>query len=687
MTPPAAPAFDASRPLSASQLATFRDCFRKWAWRYIAGIKEEPHYSAALGKRVHSILEGWLRHGTPPDPMETLTLETRRGPKDYYPGQIAEAGLHYLPPPGIPAVERHITLVSEASYWRGFKDFEHIEGPDGRPHQPHPLAAQLPGHVVVTGDHKTTSDYKWAKTEADLLEDPQAMIYAAEAMAGYGVDTVLLRWVYYRTKGRPDAMPVEVRVDRAHVSAQFDELDKTALEIHRLYVLQPNPLELPPSPDACEKYGGCPHKDRCALTGKERLLGIMVKESITEMMERKKREREAGGAPAPAAPAAPIQQAPAAPAAPQAPSAPAAPVSPPQGNGIARYFQPGDTIGAQPPDANMMAQLHAAGMTAEQTAGGWVVVSLTPAPAPEAHTAPHAHPSAPQAAPAAPQAPETPPAAPAAPSAPQAPPSGYWKPGDPMNVAQQYMHGGGAPMSVVAQAADNPPPPEVGATYDTPTESGKVNPPEAPPTANPTPRPETGGGDDDKPTRTKEQAEAELLGADLEAMDRNAMKDLAVDCGLVDSSCRDREKKLRKRLLEHRGTLAGQPAAPAPAPAPQAPPQAPSVPEAPQAPSAPQAAPEAPSVPEPGSTVLETPPAAPQAPSAPQAAPAGAPPILRHFRWEHLPAHLQAVSKPFGELAEVLAEYLPPGPETSVALRKLLESKDAAVRAALDMEP
>ena len=28
---------------------------------------------------------------------------------------------------------------------------------------------------------------------------------------------------------------------------------------------------------------------------------------------------------------------------------------------------------------------------------------------------------------------------------------------------------------------------------------------------------------------------------------------------------------------------------------------------------------------------------------------------------------------------------LPPGPETAVALRKLLESKDAAVRAALDL--
>lgn len=61
------------------------------------------------------------------------------------------------------------------------------------------------------------------------------------------------------------------------------------------------------------------------------------------------------------------------------------------------------------------------------------------------------------------------------------------------------------------------------------------------------------------------------------------------------------------------------------------------------------------------------------------------PPILRYFAFAHLPEHLQAVSAPFADLAHRLVESLPPGPETSVALRKLLESKDAAVRAALDL--
>lgn len=57
--------------------------------------------------------------------------------------------------------------------------------------------------------------------------------------------------------------------------------------------------------------------------------------------------------------------------------------------------------------------------------------------------------------------------------------------------------------------------------------------------------------------------------------------------------------------------------------------------------------------------------------------------ILQHFTWKHLPEHLQAVSRPFGELAQQLARDLPADPEATVALRKLLEAKDAAVRAAV----
>ncbi len=57
--------------------------------------------------------------------------------------------------------------------------------------------------------------------------------------------------------------------------------------------------------------------------------------------------------------------------------------------------------------------------------------------------------------------------------------------------------------------------------------------------------------------------------------------------------------------------------------------------------------------------------------------------IEQFFVYDHLPPHLQEVSKPFGDLATLIVTTLPRNPERTVALRKLLEAKDAAVRAKL----
>ena len=55
--------------------------------------------------------------------------------------------------------------------------------------------------------------------------------------------------------------------------------------------------------------------------------------------------------------------------------------------------------------------------------------------------------------------------------------------------------------------------------------------------------------------------------------------------------------------------------------------------------------------------------------------------ILRFFAWAHLPAHLQAISRPVGDLATEMVSHLPDGPELTAGLRKLLEAKDCFVRA------
>lgn len=55
--------------------------------------------------------------------------------------------------------------------------------------------------------------------------------------------------------------------------------------------------------------------------------------------------------------------------------------------------------------------------------------------------------------------------------------------------------------------------------------------------------------------------------------------------------------------------------------------------------------------------------------------------LLELFAYEHLPPHLQRISKPFHDLANFVAqEPTERGAEQTTALRKLLEAKDCAVR-------
>ena len=55
--------------------------------------------------------------------------------------------------------------------------------------------------------------------------------------------------------------------------------------------------------------------------------------------------------------------------------------------------------------------------------------------------------------------------------------------------------------------------------------------------------------------------------------------------------------------------------------------------------------------------------------------------ILQFFAFAHLPPSLKEISRPFHDMANKIVETIPRNPERTVALRKLLEAKDAAVRA------
>ena len=58
-------------------------------------------------------------------------------------------------------------------------------------------------------------------------------------------------------------------------------------------------------------------------------------------------------------------------------------------------------------------------------------------------------------------------------------------------------------------------------------------------------------------------------------------------------------------------------------------------------------------------------------------------PILKYFAYKHLPDHLQAINKPYSDLAQDIANNTPDCDEKVIGLRKLLEAKDCIVRASV----
>ena len=195
--------------ISASQIQLFKDCPRKWGFKYIQGKDAgEPSDSLALGSAVHTVLENFLKDGTEPD---TETLE----------GKIASTGVNFLrqyteyyveePLDSFPAPPSPIPF-------KGFIDL-YIENDGGVP------------HVL---DHKTTSGLRWAKTEEELRTNIQLMIYAKHALLKHSdADIIRLSHIYYTTKPPFQSKQITIEVNRKHVDAQFDIIMKSVYAMHQ----------------------------------------------------------------------------------------------------------------------------------------------------------------------------------------------------------------------------------------------------------------------------------------------------------------------------------------------------------------------------------------------------------------------------------------------------------------------
>jgi RecB family exonuclease len=254
---------------SASQLENFNDCPRKWAWRYLEGIDAPSNQYAVFGLAVHGQIERYLKTGTPFD----LTTDE---------GEAAMAGIHYLPQPGTEGmtVEGQFVLTGWGHKFLGYKDVQvnRIVGSGPLPGRA-PITDQIDPNkgkmIPLVIDHKTTGNFKWAKTADELKKNIQAVVYATHAMVGTGAEACDLRWIYYKRSRPFQAKAVDVRVTRGDLESPLIDIKGLADSMAGIKNSGYRALDLPPNPGACGSYGGCPYVRHCDLSPTEKVFALM----------------------------------------------------------------------------------------------------------------------------------------------------------------------------------------------------------------------------------------------------------------------------------------------------------------------------------------------------------------------------------------------------------------------------
>jgi len=247
-----------SHLFSQSQIASFRECQRRWGWKYLHKLFTEQTPAQKLGDEIEKQqLVPYLTEG------RQFNFSAPTGS-----GYMAAELLPFLPQPKTPGLEMQKRLVIPSPSRKangehvgfGYQGFVDLWLPDSS------LVPDMPGGRPFVGDFKSTKSFDYAKTRETLATDVQANLYAFATMSLTGAREVDLKWMYTRTKGARRAKQVILRVVADQVAEQFQKINETGLELKVIRDANPHPLELPPSPDQCEAYGGCPYRDKCNLS-------------------------------------------------------------------------------------------------------------------------------------------------------------------------------------------------------------------------------------------------------------------------------------------------------------------------------------------------------------------------------------------------------------------------------------
>lgn len=246
--------------ISASQYGAFVLCQRKWFLRQ--GLESSTTNAQQIGKDFHTVVE--------------LLLKGQPVPSSFNPQLIALAqeGLTKYPidQKDILHTEQEVRGVLIETQTDGLQ-LRHIDKLDLIKERGYPHCAYLgyvdlvyvDGLTLVISDHKTTSSWKWAKTEDALLQDAQLNLYASHYMTLMGLkDCIIEHRQYNTTACRDRTRLVFARTTLDAAKAVIAPL-VDAYRTMQVLLTTDNWQAVPCNRSSCGAFGGCEFRHMCAF--------------------------------------------------------------------------------------------------------------------------------------------------------------------------------------------------------------------------------------------------------------------------------------------------------------------------------------------------------------------------------------------------------------------------------------
>jgi hypothetical protein len=255
--------------LSATQFETAELCYKKWYALKVLKLPTPAAKHFTYGTVLHEVVERFLS-ATPTGEVPPGDHET--GPlAGQVPGEPVKMYPMYWARDISLAEARHIRSTVE----KAIEDGVIYRRADGKVERGFTLP--FVDKISVTGkidysfsneihDHKTTKDFKWAKTPKTIVKSTQMLLYgwAHNELSEAAHDEIVLRHNVFHKKV-VEVRAVENTVTKKEIEEKVDSLRELATTLKELKEEKTwEELEGPNVANGCTAFGGCPFQDICS---------------------------------------------------------------------------------------------------------------------------------------------------------------------------------------------------------------------------------------------------------------------------------------------------------------------------------------------------------------------------------------------------------------------------------------